>query len=147
MTRITAALLVFLLTTPPLPVQAEQARDFGDYVVHYNALATDFLAPEVARNYGIQRSNHRGLINISVQEKTAASVNKPVPARVKVTTTHGGKRLHELEVREIREQGAVYYIAEFDIENSITLNFGISVTPAGQDNTFIFSFSRQFYVE
>jgi hypothetical protein len=147
MTR-AAAMLVFLLTVPPLPVQAEQTRDFGDYVVHYNALVTDLLAPEVARNYGIQRSSHRGLVNITVRKKpSAVAAGEPVPARVKVTTTHGGKQLHELEVREIREQGAIYYIAEFDIDRNLTLNFDLSVTPADQNNTYIFSFSRQFYVE
>jgi len=146
MTR-AAAMLVFLLTVPPLPVQAGQTRDFGDYVVHYNALVTDFLAPEVARNYDLQRSSHRGLVKLSVQKKTAIAAGEPVPARVKVTTTHGGKQLHELAVREIREQGAIYYIAEFDIDGNLTLNFDLSVTPTGQNNTYIFSFSRQFYTE
>lgn len=147
MTRTAAALLASFLIALPLPAQAEQARDFGDYVIHYNALTTDFLAPEVARDYGIRRSKHRGLVNISVQKKTAAAAGDPVAARVKVTTTHGGSPLHELEVREIKEQGAVYYIAEFDIDDNETLNFDLSVTPAGQDNTFIFSFTRQFYTE
>lgn len=147
MTRSAAALLFILLSLSLLPVRAEQARDFGDYVVHYNALTTDFLAPEVARNYGIRRSSHRGLVNISVQRKTAVAVGEPVPARVRVTTTRAGAQKRELAVREIRERGAIYYIAEFDIDASDTLNFDLSVIPEGQDNTFIFSFSRQFYAE
>ena len=84
MTRTAAALLASFLIALPLPAQAEQARDFGDYVIHYNALTTDFLAPEVARDYGIRRSKHRGLVNISVQKKTAAAAGDPVAARVKV---------------------------------------------------------------
>ena len=33
---------------------AQQSQDFGDYVVHYNALNTNLIPPQVAQGYGIQ---------------------------------------------------------------------------------------------
>jgi len=38
------------------PLQRADHQDFGDFEVHYNALRTDQLAPDVARAYGIERS-------------------------------------------------------------------------------------------
>ena len=46
----------------PLGASAENSQDFGDYVLHYNALATDMLPPAVARDYHITRSQHRGML-------------------------------------------------------------------------------------
>ena len=48
-----------------LTSEAQQAQDFGDYVVHYNALNTNLIPPQVAQSYGIQRSPNRALINIT----------------------------------------------------------------------------------
>src|SRR5690349_6400814 len=44
-----------------MPAQAldETFKDFGNYEVHFNALRTDELTPEVTRAYGIQRSSNR----------------------------------------------------------------------------------------
>ena len=45
---------------------AEQSKDFGDFVVHYNALSTDFLNPATAKAYdkiaavGLGRLGGRG---------------------------------------------------------------------------------------
>ena len=40
---------------PARPTEATQT-DFGDLEVHYNAIRTDQLTPEIARAYGIERS-------------------------------------------------------------------------------------------
>ena len=145
MTRQLITLLCLLATLAPGTAQAEQARDFGNYLVHYSAVATGLLDPATARAYGILRSKQRGLVNIAVQRKDAART--PVAARVRVTITEHGQRLQELPVREVREQAAIYYLAGFDYRSGQTLNFDVSIAPAGQDNTFIFSFSGQFFAD
>ena len=38
-------LLAGVLLLFPLAVAAENSKDFGEYVIHYNAMATDFLPP------------------------------------------------------------------------------------------------------
>ena len=39
----------------PLPA-TESAKDFGDYVLYFNAINTDQLTPDIAKQYGIVRS-------------------------------------------------------------------------------------------
>ena len=56
---------------------AEQKQVLGNWDVHYIALNTTFLSPEVAKQYGIVRSRFNALINISVldrKDKSAQSV-------------------------------------------------------------------------
>ena len=58
-----SVLLGSLLCLSALSGHAENSRDFGQYVVHFNALATDQLPARVAREYRITRSKNRGMIN------------------------------------------------------------------------------------
>jgi len=55
---IASVLLAFTMLLPH-SAAAENSKDFGEYVVHFNALATDVLPPQVAREYRITRSRNR----------------------------------------------------------------------------------------
>ena len=59
---------------------AENSQDFGDYVVHFNALNTSHLPPGATREYDIKRSKNRGMINIAVLNKIMGTAGKPVAA-------------------------------------------------------------------
>jgi len=39
-------------------------KEFGNYIIHVNALTTDQLPTEVARGYKISRSKNRAMINV-----------------------------------------------------------------------------------
>jgi len=127
-----------------LPAQAENSQDFGDYVVHYNALNTDLLAPKVAQEYGIKRSKNRGMINVVLLHKVLGATGTPTPARVQGTATSLTGKQRTLEFREIREQNAIYYIAEFPVSNEETLKFEIEVKPEGADPMTV-KFKKQFF--
>jgi hypothetical protein len=137
---------LFLLAIP-LTAQAEQAKEFGDYTVHYSAFTTDNLTPSVARTYNIPRSKKRVLLNISVLKKTADGSSKPSRATIKGTTTNLIQQLRELSPREISEKGAIYYIAETPVDNAETLKYSLEITPEGETITYKFSFQQQFYTE
>ena len=47
----------------------EGSKDFGDYVVYFNAMNTDQLTPEIAREYEIVRSKSRAMLNVSIHRK------------------------------------------------------------------------------
>ncbi len=146
MTRFAAALFTSLILTLPLSVKAEQAKDFGDYTIHYSAFTTDILSPEVAKIYGIRRSSNRVLLNISVLKKVMGTSAQPVPARIEATATNLSSQLRELDVRRVNEQGAIYYLAELKVDHKETLKFDLSVTPEGAEDTYNFSFTQQFFV-
>ena len=118
-------------------------RDFGAYEVHYNAVRTDALTPEVARNYGIQRSANRVMLNVTVLHKEGAK-RKPVEADAKVDARNMNEQLKNLELRRVSEGEAIYYIGEVSISGSEILVFDITVTPTGTQTPLSVKFTREF---
>lgn len=147
MPRIPTVLLAALLLAATLPVGAEQSKTFGDYTIHYAAFTTDILTPEVARTYKIRRSKNRALLNISVLKKVMGTPAQPVRAQVAATATNLSRQLRSLDVRELSEQGAIYYIAEMIVNNEETLEFDLNITPEGESVALRFLFRQQFFTE
>ena len=125
------------------PAGASSA-EIGDHVVHFSALTTDQLPPEVARAYNIVRSPNRAMLNVSVLR---AADNKPVQATVSVKTVNLTGQLKNVTMREITEQEAIYYIGETPVANRETLIFDISVMPDGVNTPSEVRFKRQFYTD
>ena len=125
----------------------ESSRDFGDYVVHFNALATDQLTPDIAREYGIVRSQNRALLNVSIIRKEEGSVGRAVSGSVAATATNLTGQFKTVAVREIREGDAIYYIGEVAITNAETLIFTVDVTPLNEASRFTVRFQKQFFVD
>lgn len=137
--------LMLLALLQPLAAQAEQAQKFGDVEIHYNALSTQDLTPEVARNYKLTRSKSRGLLTISVLKKNNMGVSYPVPAEVKVNAITVYNQLSKVDMHEIKEGGAIYYLGEYGIVLSETLKFDISVKPEGSAQAYSFEYNQSFY--
>lgn len=147
MKRCLGILFALFLGAIPFVAGAEQAKIFGDYTIHYSAFTTDILTPEVAKAYRIQRSKNRALLNISVLKKVMGTTGQPVKAAVQASATNLSAQLRELEVRELNEHGAIYYIAETPVNNEETLKYILNVTPEGEPQAFAFSFDQQFFTE
>ena len=140
--------LILLTALTSLPAIAQQAQEFGDYIVHYNALSSSLITPEVAKAYSIKRSDSRALINISVLKN--AGDQMPTAVKAKVTTS--GRNLtgqtRNVEMREIDEgDGAIYYIGELSVRNMETFDFTVMVSVEGQNKPFKVKFRQQFYTE
>jgi len=128
--------------------KAQQAQDFGDYVVHYTALNTNFIPPQVAKGYGIQRSSSRALLNITVLKKVMDNPGTPVKAAVTASGTNLTGQLREIDIREIKDtEGAIYYIGELPVHNLETYNFTVEVQPEGEADPLIVKFRQQFFTE
>ncbi len=128
--------------------EAQQAQDFGNYVVHYNALNTSLIPPQVAQGYGIQRSSSRALLNVTVLKKVMDTPGTPV----KATVTAAGRNLtgqnRDIEIRQITDpEGAIYYIGELPVHNMETYNFTIQVGIPGENEPLVVKFRQQFYTE
>lgn len=127
---------------------AQQSQDFGDYVVHYNALNTSLIPPQVAQGYGIARSSSRALLNVTVLKKVMDTPGTPVRATVTATGTNLTGQLREIEIREIRDpEGAIYYIGEFPVHNLETYRFEVAVAVEGENEPLMVVFRQQFYTE
>ncbi|MEO1766587.1 DUF4426 domain-containing protein [Thiobacter aerophilum] len=138
-------LAAFALLFFALPLRAEQAARFRDVEIHYNAMPTDELLPDVAKSYKIERSRNRGMLTLSVLKKTPLGVSQPVRARVKVVLPTLTGQSIDVPVREIVEGTAIYYIGEFRITPPQKLKFKVSAQPEGMSQPLNFEFEQAFY--
>ena len=141
-------ILTLLTLMSSLAASAQQSQQFDDYVVHYNALNSSLISPDVAKTYAIRRSDSRALINISVLKNTGGQT----PMAVKATVTVSGRNLtgqtREVKMREINEgEDAIYYIGELSVRNMETFDFTVLVTPEAKSKPFNVKFRQQFYTE
>ncbi|MEM7054850.1 MAG: DUF4426 domain-containing protein [Pseudomonadota bacterium] len=141
-TVVALGLLTFALCLPIL-VQAQQFESFGQYEVHYSTLNTNQLTPQVAQAFGIQRAGTQAMLNISVID---SETGDPVEAEITASATNLTGQLREVNLRELREQEAVYYIGQFRIHNEETLRFEVQVQPEGRTGApFELNFRHQFF--
>lgn len=131
---------------PAAPAGDSQQR-FGEYVVHFSAQRTDMLTPAIASTYGIVRSKNRAMLNVAVIKDKEGTPGMPVRARVEAKATNLTGQLKTLQLREIREGDAVYYIGETSVADMETLLFDIQVSPQDSDKTFNVRFQQQFFTD
>jgi hypothetical protein len=130
----------------PAQLLEETFRQFGNYEIHFNALRTDTLTPQIASSYGIQRSSSRVLLNVTILQKQADHVpRKPVEAVVQVDAYNLTGQLKNLEMRRVSEGEAIYYIGEVSISGTEVLVFDIAATPTGETAPLTLKFKREFY--
>lgn len=126
-----------------LPSHAGE-RTLGQWEVHYNALRSTFIRPEIAAQYNLQRSRYQALVNIAVLDATQAG--KPaLNASLSGYALNGiGNRL-QLKFTTVREGDAIYYLAQVPYTNQETLHFVIDISVAGVTQQL--KFSQQLYTD
>jgi hypothetical protein len=136
------------LSGAPAQSSQESFQDFGNYEVHFNAVRTDSLTPEVARAYNIERSKNRVLLNVTVLHKEADHApRKPVDGKVDVDAYNLNGQLKPLEMRRISEGEAIYNVGEVSISGSEILVFDIKVTPVNETKPLEVKFKREFFTD
>jgi hypothetical protein len=141
-----AVLLLLVLLLAPRPGHGAQQQDFGDYVVHYNAISTNQLVDSMARQYHIERSAQRGLLNVAVEHKHtggAQMVGAEISAEVSDLTGHRAP----IRMRETSENGDVDYLGEFPLSGSGAYIFTVKITPPGQNQPFVVRFNQDYVVD
>lgn len=144
-----SALAGLFLGVLSLSLSAAQFTTVGDYVIHYNAINTSILTTDVAKQYKLSRSKHRGLLNISVRKKGSAKnpQDHAVAAKVSATATNLNGQLQNIKIKEVREGEAIYYIGEVRIDNAETLNFKVDVDAEHQGKTHEIKFKQEFFID
>ncbi len=120
-------------------------KDFDGLEVHYNAIRTDQLTPEVARAYGIERSPSRVLLNVAMLAKTPGGAATPVDGTVSASAHNLNGQLKSLTLRRVQEGPAVYFIGEVGISGDEILVFNIDVEPASGGGRRSVQFKREFF--
>ena len=138
-------LFVLALSLFSLSSYAENSKEFGDYVVHYNAFRSDTISPDVAKQYGLARANNRILINIAVLKKVMNTTGTPTPSKITGHASNLTGQLKQLEFKEIKEGTAIYYLAETKISDGEFLKFDIQITPEGESRAARLNFKKRFF--
>ena len=138
-------LFVLALSLFSLSSYAENSKEFGDYVVHYNAFRSDTISPDVAKQYGLARANNRILINIAVLKKVMNTTGTPTASKITGHASNLTGQLKQLEFKEIKEGTAIYYLAEAKISDGEFLKFDIQITPEGESRTARLNFKKRFF--
>ena len=136
------SLLLSITLLVSAAANAEQMQKLGDWDVHYIAFPSTFLTSDIASDYDIDRSKYLGIINISVLDSDTL---KAQAVTMTVTARNLLGNIRELDVREIREQNAIYYIAEVPHRNEET--YRIKVTISSGNQTQELKFQQKFYVD
>ena len=135
-------LIVFVSTS----VFAEQSKTFGTYTVYYSVVNTTFLDAEVAAAYNITRGKKRAMVNIAVREQ-----HPELGDRAKAAIVSGRSwdliQSQSLSFKEVREQDAIYYLADVRFINEEFRWFEISVITDPNKPPHTFKFQQQFYVD
>lgn len=132
---------------PPAEPENSSMKDFGDYVLHFNAISTDQLQPEVARAYNITRSKNRAMLNVSIIRKEEGTIGQSVAGSVSATANNLTGQLKNLSLRQITEGDAIYYIGDVAVARGETLVFNIDATPINETSRFSVRFQRQFFAD
>ncbi len=129
-----ALLLAALLHLLP-PAFAEPIETFersGDIEIHFNALRVTDLPPESARSYGLTRSPTHGLVTLAALRRGGdAQPPTPLPARVSLSFSSLTSAPQAIDLREIREGSAIYYLGSFRLSGGQDLTFRARVLVDG----------------
>ncbi|MGM0833859.1 DUF4426 domain-containing protein [Halomonas qinghailakensis] len=126
---------------------AEQLTRIGDYEIHYSAVATSFLTPEVAQAHGIQRSAGHGLVNVSVRERQEDGGTRAVNASVQGHVTGLADAQESLSFRTVHDGDATYHLATFALRHDEPMRFNLDVRYDRNASPERVSFIQRFYIE
>ena len=129
---ITACLSVGALAADA--IKAERMEKFGDITVHYNTFNSTFLTPDIAKAAELTRSKNQGVINVSVIKG-----GKPLMAQVSGSVKDLTSSSVPLKFKQVIEQGAIYYIAQYPVEQQEVRTFEIEVQTGDKINTLNFN--------
>jgi uncharacterized membrane protein len=115
-------------------IKGERQETFGDVTVHYNTFNSTYLTPDIAKSAELIRSKNQGVINISVIKD-----GKPQMAQVSGSVKDLTSQSVPLTFKQITEQGAVYYIAQYPVPQQETRTFEIKVQTGDKINTINFN--------
>jgi len=124
---------------------AENSREFGDYVIHYNAFRSDTISAEIAKQYDLPRASNRVLINIAVLKKVMHTTGKPTPATIEGHASNLTGQFKQLTFKTVKEGTAIYYLADTKISDGEFLKFDIKVTPEGVKHPMRLHFDKRFF--
>lgn len=128
--------------------QAEQVKGFGDLSVHYIALNSTSVPANVAADYDLDRGENVALINIAGRRESGEPGDTtPVPLAVKGTVRNLLGQTITLTFQEVREPGAIYYLATTRFTDREALRFELTVEDLERGERHPLSFQKTLWAQ
>lgn len=142
---LTLLLGMIFCSSAPGQAQPQFEHKSGDYTIYYSLFPSSFLQAEVAGRYGLTRAKDRAILNISIR-KDEGNTSREQAALVRGTSSD---LIHSLplEFEEVREQGAIYYLAEVRTSSQATLYFDLQISPDPNAAAIELRFNREVFPE
>jgi hypothetical protein len=141
-------LRLLILLTLAGSAQAEQVKRFGDLSVHYIALNSTSVPANVAADYDLDRGENVALINIAGRrEGGAPGDTTPVPLAVEGTVRNLLGQTITLTFQEVREPGAIYYLATTRFTDREALRFELTVEDLERGQRHALSFQKTLWAQ
>ena len=134
-----------LVTLLLAPAAHAESQTFGDYTVHYIAVNSTFISPEIAQQYGIERNRRGAFLNIAVLKNNADGSTTPVIAAVSGGKQNLLQQSGDIEFQEVREGDAIYYLGQFEFSNAELLRFNVQVQPEQQGPSHTIEWTTTLY--
>jgi len=115
-------------------IKGERQETFGDVTVHYNTFNSTFIQPDIAKAAELIRSKNQGVINVSVIQ-----AGQPMVASVTGTVKDLTSKTVPLNFKQVTEQGAIYYLAQYPVDQQEVRTFEIKVQTGDKINTINFN--------
>lgn len=116
---------------------------FDQFELHHSIVYTTFLSPQIAAEYGISRGKDKALLTLSVRDASSGeTAGRPMQIEGRTWDLISGT---ELDVREIREGDATYYIIPFEFLDREHRFFEFTFTPEGSERSYTHKFKRQLW--
>jgi hypothetical protein len=122
-------------------------RDFGAFQLHYNAVRSDVIAPDMAQRYLIDRDSNRVLLNVALLRVEADGRTVPVDAEVTVSARNLNGQLKPIAMRRVVEEPSIYFLGEVGISGSEIVVFDIVARPAAGGAAYEAQFKREFFAD
>ena len=115
-------------------IRAQQSTQYDEFELHHSIVYTTFVAPAVAAEYGITRGADKAMLTLSVRDATSGDVaGRPMQINGRTWDLITGG---EMDVREIREGRATYYIVPFEFLDREYRFFEFSFQPEGAEKLY-----------
>ena len=125
-------------------VHAQNMKKLNDWDVHYIALDSTFITPEIAKSYDIVRSRFNALVNISVLDNKKDG-NPAKHVSIMGTAKNNLGQFKTLEFVEVTEGDAIYYLAQIPVRNEETVHFDLTISDGKKSQTL--KFYQKFYID
>jgi len=126
-------------------VACTQFLKSGDIRVYANAMLSSQLDAQMARQYGITRSDSRVMLHVVVREGTP-SKRKNLPACITSVVLRKNGSGTDINMKLKREGQDIYYLGELNISGNEAINFEI-IAQIDKQQPMRMSFFQEFFVK